>query len=368
MDTDRLQELKRLVLSRLDEHPALREIYPDNWVQQQFRAGPAKGFHPVVQILLGFTHGPRLAAGMEKAWLAVSQQKAPGDVASRRSRLAGSPDRSWQDNHRDWWSCIAEVYLAAYLVTQGYGVQLSRGDGPDLALTVGQDDPVGHVEVHSPRQTLEAREFDHHLFWALQDKARLGLSLTARPSWDSLSFTGDNAVALARQVAQLYDTIASQKTLPPLKRRLTVANGCIDVEIGPGIGGTIGYRGEARCGGPGFPTALFDDIIARAEGKRRQLSAAPRWAVLAVEVAAYHTIPLYIHLLNSAALGNAPFPAERLPKCVAGLIIYPVDLTELEPHAALACPNPHSPWAQEPSLVKMLRLFDLPLRRKGHAT
>jgi hypothetical protein len=366
MDTNRLQELKRLVLGRLDEHPALREIYPDNWVEQQFKAGPAKGFHPVVQTLLGFTHGPRLAAGMQKAWLAVTHQNHPGDIASRRSRLAGSPDRSWQENHKDYWSCIAEVYLAAYLVTQGYAVQLSGGDGPDLALFVGRDDPVGHVEVHSPRQTLEANEFQHHLFWALQDKAPLNLSLTARPSWDSLSLAGNNAVALAHQVAQVYDTITRTTPLP-LERCLTLPNGCVDVEIGPGEDSAIHYHSPQAFTGPGAPTALFDDIIARAKAKKRQLSAAPRWAVFAVEVAFYHTIPLHIHLFDTAALDHAAFPAE-LPDYVAGLIICAVTLTDVAPYAALGFPNPRSRWAQDPSLLEMLRLFDRPLRRKGRTT
>jgi hypothetical protein len=362
VDTIRLQELKALVLEQLEQHPVLKDIYSHRWVEEQFTAGQTRGFHPAVQILLGFTCGPRLAAGMEKAWLALTGQREPGDIHSRRSRLRGSPDRSWRDNHRDWWSCIAEVYLAAYLVTQRYGVQLSKGDGPDLALFAAQADPVGHIEVHSPRQTLEAREFDHHLFWALQDKAPLNLSLTARSSWASLSLAGDNAVALARRVAQVYDTITPATPLP-LKTSLTLPNSSVDVEIGPGTGNSPHYPRQASTG-PSFPTALLEDIIARAEDKKRQLSAADRWAVFAVEVAAYDPKSLYIHLFDTAALDHAAFPAE-LPDYVAGLIICAVSLTDVAPHAALGFPNPRSRWAQDPSLLEMLRLFHRPLRRKG---
>jgi hypothetical protein len=365
VDTARLQELKNLVLERLDEHPGLKQIYSDGWVEEQFRAGPTRGFHPVVQILLGFRHGARLAAGMQKAWLALTGQRDPGAIGRRRSWLRGSLDRSWQDNHNKWWSCIAEIYLAAYLATQGYGVRLCNGGGPDLALSTRQADAVGHVEVHSPRQSLEANEFQHHLFWALQDKPPLDLSLTAKPSWDSLSLAGDNAAALARQVAQLYDTVTPTTPLP-LNTRLTLPNGCVDVEIGPGEDSAIHYHTDAVSGARSFPSALLEDIVARAERKRRQLSGAPRWAAFAVEVAAYHPVPFYIHLFDTTADASWPFPAE-LPDYVAALIIYAVNLTEVQPGAARVFPNPRSPWARDPPLLEMLHLFDRPLRRKGHS-
>jgi hypothetical protein len=360
---NRLQELKGLVLARLDEHPALKDVYSDSWVQEQFRVGPAKGFHPAVRILLGFVHGPRLAAGMEKAWLAVTRQKDPGDMGSRRSRLRGSPDRSWQENHKDWWSCIAELYLAAYLVTQGYSVRLCNGGGPDLALSTEQPDVVGHVEVHSPRQTLENSEFADHLFWALQGKSPLDLFLTARPSWDDLALTGANAIALANQVAQLYDGI-TPGTVLPFETRLILTNGSVDVQIGPGKDGAIGYGTDALSGGAGISDTLFEDIIARAQAKRQQLLAAPRWAVLAVEVAAYHAIPFNIHLFDATADAGWPFPAE-LPDYVAALIICAVGLTQLEPGAARVFPNPNSPWAEDASLLELLGLFHSRLPREG---
>lgn len=362
MDTNRLQELKRLVLDRLDQHPALKAIYSDSWVEQQFRAGPTDRFHPAVRILLGFTHGSRLAAGMEKAWLAVTQQKEPGDIRSRRSRLRGSPDRSWQENHKDWWSCIAELYLAAYLVTQGHSVRLCNGGGPDLALSTGEADTVGHIEVHSPRQTLEARELDDRLFWGLQDKEPFDLSLTPTPSFDDLHLTGASAAALAEQVAELYDTITANTPLP-LETRLTLPNGSVDVEIGPGKDGRTHFHSGPLPGGMTFASGLFEDIIDRAEGKKRQLLAAPRWAVLAVEIASYYAIQLEIHLLNTPPDSPHAFPVHRLPDYIAALMIYAVGLADLRPLAALASPNPHSPWAQDPPLLELLRLFPPPSKK-----
>jgi len=352
---ERLQELKTLVLRRLDEHPGLKDIYSNGWVEDQFRLGPTQGFHPVVRILLGFTLGNALAAGMERAWLVVSGQSDPGAIQSRRLGLTGRIGRPWQENHREWWSSIAEFYLAAYLVEQGYAVRL-QDSGPDLALSIGHGDPVGYVEVHSPRQTLDDREFADELFWALQGRTPVDLTLTASPSWDHLALSGPSAAALAAQIAQLCDTVASD-TILPTTTRLTLPRGSIDAEFGPGRNGHIGYNSGAQWGGSGLPSALFDDIVERAQDKKRQLMAPPRWTVLALEVAAYHTIPLYIHLFGSPGGAHGAFPTEQLPDYVAALIIYAVDLTVLEPHAALGFRNPQSPWAQDASLLELLRLF-----------
>lgn len=360
MDADRLEELKRLVLERLQQHPGLKKIYSSRWVEEQFSLGPTHGFHPVVAILLGFTLGGALAAGMEKAWLALSGQSQPGAMDSRRLGLVGGIDRPWQDNHRDWWSPIAELYLAAYLVGQGYEVRL-QDSGPDLALSVGNDEPVGYVEVHSPRQTLDDREFMDQLFWALQGRTPLDLRLTARPSWDYLTLSGPSAAALAAQIAELCDTVASDTTLPTTIR-LTLPRGSIDVDLGPGRNGYIGYDSDAQWGGSGLPSALFDDIVERAQDKKRQLMAPSRWTVLALEVAAYYTIPLYIHILNTGVVGSDAFPSGQLPEYVAGLIIYAVDLADLEPHSARVFRNPQSPWAQDPTLLHLLGLFNRPLQ------
>jgi hypothetical protein len=292
---------------------------------------------------------------MERAWLAVSGQSEPGAMHSRRLGLAGGIGRPWQDNHRDWWSSIAEVYLAAHLVGQGYAVRL-QDSGPDLALSVRDGEPLGYVEVHSPRQTLDDREFADQLFWALEGRTAFDLRLTAKPSWDHLGLSGPSAAALAAHIAHLCDTVASD-TILPTTRSVPLARGSLDVQLGPGRNGYIGYDRGAQWGGPGLPSALFDDIVERAQDKKRQLMTPALWTVLALEVAAYHTIPLYIHLFGRPGGTHGAFPTEQLPDYVAALIIYAVDLTVLEPHAALGFRNPQSPWAQDASLLELLRLF-----------
>jgi hypothetical protein len=360
VDSNTLERLKELVLERLEQHPGLKQIYSSSWVEEQFSQGPSRGFHPVVRILLGFTLGEKPATARERAWLVVSGQSEPGDVKSRCLGLTGGIGRPWEDNHRDWWSSIAELYLAAHLVGHGYAVRL-QDSGPDLALFMGNSECLGCVEVHSPRQTLGDSEFSDQLFWALRDRTPLDLRLTAKPSWDRLPLSGPSGATVAEQIAQLADTIASD-TILPTTRRLTFTRGFIDVEFGPGRNGYIGYDSGAGWVGPELPSALFDDIVGRAQDKEHQLMAPPRWTILALEVAAYHTIPLYIHLFGRPGGTHGAFPTERLPDYVAALVIYAVDLTDIEPHAALGFRNPHSPWAQDSSLLGFLRLFP-PLSR-----
>lgn len=370
MNQVRRRDLVAEVSAVLQRYPTLQRIYGPTWVSQHVPAALKRGPHPMLNWLsVPSEYGTAPEGSAERelydqseaalttmsetidALLQLGAQA--GKVKSRLGLLRGKATATWDDNHRDWWTTLCELYVAHWLHSLGYGICLG-GKGADIELT--ERDRSFFVEVTTLRKGLGVEELAGVISWA-----------DSYPYHVSVRYTSEDFALNGREIPDLLadlDRACSSLALGRAAERvlkLKSWTGQCEIRLSSHVSPAVSLVGPTNSLAFRF-NLLHDQMLEKIRQKvsNKQLLLT-RPSVLVIDIQTWR--PSAVHqfwLLGNAVM--ADFPVDDMPREIVALIITTMSPVSVRPSKLTVTRNPNSPFNNDRRLEAFLaRIQRVPL-------
>ena len=355
----------------LGRYPTLLEVYGTEWVRQQVPTAFKRGPHPMLNWLSAPPDWQNASPesrerklydqceatlGRMDAVLHWAMYLGPqaGKVKSRLKLLRGQPKGSWDDNHRDWWTTLCELYLAHWLQTLGYDIRM--GDqGADIELS--KKDTCVLVEITTLRKGLGVSELEGVLSW--HDSCPYGV--VVRYDTEEFRLTEQE---FGKLLSEFDEACASMTHAGGNERTVKLRNstGMCEIRIANDPSPWIHTTGPTK----GFAIRfehLYDKILEKIHQKvgRKQLNL-DQPSVLVIDIETWRPSAVTQFRLSQGGV-MADFPVGQLPASAAALMMTTISPLSGRPTVLTITPNPQSPFRCEPALHTLFDRIGTSLRQ-----
>ncbi len=272
---------------------------------------------------------------------AKSLSSDAGKVKSRLNLLQGKAQGSWDDNHRDWWTTLCELYLAKWLEEAGYAIKLA-GAGADIELL---DDSVSlGMEITTLRKGLGISELEAVLSW--QDRSARGVVI--RYDAEGFQLTEQELAAL---VSDIQAASEAMRDTGEAERVISIENhtGECEIRVSAAASSWITTTGPTK----GFAIRfehLYDSIIEKVRQKaaKGQLNLdQPSVLVLDIETWRPSAVAQF-RIAGGSVMRD--FTLAKLPPEAAALVVTTVSPHTGRPSQLTITRNPNSPFRDHEGL------------------
>jgi hypothetical protein len=318
----------------LSTRPHLRAVVSDRWLEKH--GAEARGLrHPLYDLLQASPHQLDIEAMFDAIEAALAAD-VRGDVASRGRRLTSG-------SAGDYWSAVAELFVAA--ATRACGLEVTLGN-PDVVVIDAADGSEVAIELTS--------------VWQTQDTERLieiiagGWSGKSQPSIVIPDETAHVSTPVARRI--LAAMLEADNQLERSGRR-TGDRVSVDISaiIEPKkVQAFLVLRSPnfvtSGSGGRSVMVDPWPDLEARVHGKVGQLSQTS-CAIVAIDGTHMHrTAYPWADMVKEGHID----PVLDAPPNIAGVVLFWVDLRQHEPFRAVFVRNANCAGPDPAALIRTL--------------
>lgn len=319
----------------LEPYPGIRRALSNKWIVSEDQIDPIESSFPLARWLRLDSYKPVLT-NLGKVLEMV--EIVPG-MADRRRRISS--------NGSGFIETVTELYLAAWIRAQGYSFDCPT-KGPDFFVHL-EDAQRLAIEVTTPRKAAWSDDlFDRLTVVAL----RTGFSARVDQSMREIPDPGVSQEIVTDIAKGAFEQlILTEHQLSKVRQRVNVGNCEIKIiwtaNDDPGITWSM-------FPGPTTPYSGFQWLCNAARVKAAQLPE-QQPGVLALGT---NQMPFSWHSFRDSFRLRRPeiehFDWERLPNQVKYIILYSLDVTQIEPSNAMLIINPASDFPVNPQIDRFI--------------
>jgi hypothetical protein len=334
---------KAEALHWLSARPRLAAIASDRWLDAQGRK--RRGLrHPLYELLQAWPEQPGIPAIFDAMEAALSAD-VRGDVRSRARRLVSG-------GAGDYWSAVAELYVAAALRACGLEVAL---DSPDVLAVDPTDGSEVAIELTSVWRTEDANRLTEIIAGGWTGRYQPSIVIPDETVHISTPVADRVLAAMLAADQRLQASGGPRSDEEEVDISSIIATSKVRAFLAP-------RSPEYMATGSGPRSTIVDpwpDLEAKVQEKVRQLAGRP-CALVAVDgthmhVTAYHWADM--------VMDDHIQPVLDMPPNIAGVVLFWIDLRQHQPFRAAVVRNSNWPDPDPAALVRALDCLGTSKRR-----